>query len=76
MMVKVWSSTSSIPPTLALLGLPEISTAMTMSAPMARAARTGTGLDTAQLQVRLLELELAGEIARLPGGLFQRLATS
>lgn len=35
-----------------------------------------TGLDTAQLQYRLLELELAGDIARLPGGLFQRLGTS
>lgn len=35
-----------------------------------------TGLDTAHLQYRLLELELAGDIARLPGGLFQRLGTS
>jgi len=32
-----------------------------------------TGLDTATLQVQLLELELAGTVARLPGGLFQRL---
>lgn len=32
------------------------------------------GLDTAQLQARLLELELGGEVARLPGGLFQRMA--
>ena len=32
-----------------------------------------TGLDTATLQVRLLELELDGLVARLPGGLFQRL---
>lgn len=31
-----------------------------------------TGIPAAQLQVQLLELELAGEIARLPGGLFQR----
>jgi len=30
-------------------------------------------MDTASLQVQLLELELAGELARLPGGLFQRL---
>lgn len=35
-------------------------------------ARTGWG--TAELQVRLLELELSGEVARLPGGLFQRLS--
>ena len=32
-----------------------------------------TGMDTASLQVALLELELAGAVARLPGGLFQRL---
>lgn len=31
-----------------------------------------TGLDTGRLQAILLELELAGEVARLPGGLFQR----
>jgi len=33
-------------------------------------ARTGMGASA--LQVALLELELAGSIARLPGGLFQR----
>ncbi len=33
-----------------------------------------TGLPTPALQARLLEMELAGEVARLPGGLFQRLA--
>jgi DNA processing protein len=32
-----------------------------------------TGLDTARLQVRLMELELEGRVTRLPGGLFQRL---
>jgi DNA processing protein len=31
-----------------------------------------TGIPAAQLQVQLLELELLGEVARLPGGLFQR----
>lgn len=35
-----------------------------------------TGLDTATLQVRLLELELDGRVARLPGGLFQRLGAA
>ncbi len=35
-------------------------------------ARTGWGAAT--LQVKLLELELAGHVARLPGGLYQRLA--
>lgn len=34
-----------------------------------------TGLPTAQLQAALLELELRGLIARLPGGRFQRQAT-
>lgn len=31
-----------------------------------------TGMDAATLQARLLELELAHQVARLPGGLFQR----
>lgn len=35
-------------------------------------ARTGWG--TADLQARLLVLELEGQVARLPGGLFQRVA--
>jgi DNA processing protein len=35
-------------------------------------ARTGTS--AAQLQATLLELELQGRVARLPGGLFQRIA--
>jgi DNA processing protein len=35
-----------------------------------------TGISTAGLQVQLLELELAGQVARLPGGLFQRMALS
>jgi DNA processing protein len=36
------------------------------------ALQARTGLDTPSLQVRLLELELDGEVARLPGGFFQR----
>jgi DNA processing protein len=39
------------------------------------ALQARTGLNTAQLQAQLLELELAGHVARLPGGLFQRQAT-
>ena len=35
-----------------------------------------TGLDTARLQAQLLELELDGAVARLPGGLFQRQAAA
>jgi DNA processing protein len=37
------------------------------------ALQARTGLATAQLQAQLLELELDGEVARLPGGLFQRM---
>ncbi|MCM2355741.1 MAG: DNA-processing protein DprA [Arenimonas sp.] len=33
-----------------------------------------TGLDAGRLQAQLLELELAGEVARLPGSLYQRQA--
>ncbi len=36
------------------------------------ALQARTGLETAHLQARLLELELDGCVARLPGGLFQR----
>jgi len=35
-----------------------------------------TGMDAASLQVQLLTLELAGQVARLPGGLFQRMGRS
>ena len=38
------------------------------------ALQARTGLDTAHLQAGLLELELDGQVARLPGGLFQRIA--
>lgn len=34
-----------------------------------------TGIDAATLQAQLLELELDGQLARLPGGLFQRTST-
>ncbi len=37
------------------------------------ALQARTGRDTAGLQVALLELELDGQVARLPGGLFQRM---
>ncbi|MGB4119743.1 MAG: DNA-protecting protein DprA, partial [Burkholderiaceae bacterium] len=33
-----------------------------------------TQWDVASLQVALFELELAGRVARMPGGLFQQLA--
>ncbi len=35
-----------------------------------------TGLATPELQAQLMALELAGELGRLPGGLFQRVAQS
>ncbi|MEO7127641.1 MAG: DNA-protecting protein DprA, partial [Rhodoferax sp.] len=40
------------------------------------ALQARTGLATAQLQAQLLELELDGQVARLPGGLFQRMGRS
>lgn len=38
------------------------------------ALQARTGLATAELQARLLALEMAGEVSRLQGGLFQRMA--
>lgn len=38
------------------------------------ALQARTGIETAQLQAQLLELELGGQVFRLPGGLFQRRA--
>jgi DNA processing protein len=35
-----------------------------------------TGLDIATLQARLMELEIHGQLSRLPGGLFQRLVSA
>jgi DNA processing protein len=38
------------------------------------ALQARTGLDTGRLQAMLMALELEGQLARLPGGLFQRIA--
>lgn len=40
------------------------------------ALQARTGLDTATLQAKLFELEMQGEVGRLPGGLLQRTAQS
>jgi len=40
------------------------------------ALQARTGLDTPRLQAQLMELELAGLVARLPGGLFQRVGSA
>ena len=40
------------------------------------ALQARSGLDTARLQAELLDLELEGQVERLPGGLFQRLVRS
>ena len=61
------AGSASEDPLLAALGFDAVS----LDALLAR-----TGLDTAHLQAQLLELELDGQVARLPGGLFQRMATS
>jgi len=39
------------------------------------ALQARTGWPTPQLQARLMAMELDGQVARLPGGLFQRIAT-
>lgn len=61
------AGSASEDPLLAALGFDAVS----LDALLAR-----TGLDTAHLQAQLLELELDGQVVRLPGGLFQRMATS
>jgi DNA processing protein len=35
-----------------------------------------TGIPPADLQAQLLQFELQGDVARLPGGLFQRIAAA
>jgi DNA processing protein len=40
------------------------------------ALQARSGLDTAGLQAQLMTLELDGRVARLPGGMFQRLVTA
>jgi DNA processing protein len=74
-------SSAAAQPIGAKLGLPASPTGQLLDAlgfdPVsldALAARTG--FDTATLQVQLLELELAGQVARLPGGLFQRFTSA
>ncbi len=50
--------------------------AMGFDAASLDALQARTGWPTAQLQAQLLELELSGDIARLPGGLFVRIASA
>jgi DNA processing protein len=40
------------------------------------ALQARTGMDTPSLQAELMTLELDGHVARLPGGLFQRMGSS
>ncbi|MEO5658433.1 MAG: DNA-processing protein DprA [Polaromonas sp.] len=49
-------------------------TALGFDAASLDALQARTGLPTAHLQAQLLALELGGQVARLPGGMFQRLA--
>ena len=51
-------------------------TALGFDAASLDALQARTGWPTAQLQAQLLELELSGEVARLPGGLFVRIANA
>ncbi|MEO8152597.1 MAG: DNA-processing protein DprA [Rhizobacter sp.] len=60
------STTENLDPLLQALGFDPVN----LDALIAR-----TGLPAALLSTRLLEFELAGEVARLPGQLFQRVST-
>lgn len=51
-------------------------TALGFDAASLDALQARTGWPTAQLQAQLLELELRGDVARLPGGLFVRIASA
>jgi DNA processing protein len=51
-------------------------TALGFDATSLDALQARTGWPTAQLQAQLLALELNGEVARLPGGLFVRMASA
>ena len=51
-------------------------TALGFDAASLDALQARTGWPTAQLQAQLLELELKGDVARLPGGLFVRIASA
>ncbi len=51
-------------------------TALGFDAASLDALQARTGWPTAQLQAQLLELELNGQVARLPGGLFVRMASA
>ena len=53
---------------------PPLLSAMGFDAVSLDALQARTGLATAELQAQLLTLEMAGEIVRLAGGLFQRMA--
>ena len=53
---------------------PALMTALGFDLVSLDALQARTGLPTPELQARLLELELNGDIRRLPGGLFQRVA--
>jgi DNA processing protein len=62
---RVRGDIDSVDPLLEALGFDPIG----LDALLAR-----TGLDTPKLQARLMEMEIHGQVARLPGGLFQRIA--
>jgi DNA processing protein len=51
-------------------------TALGFDAASLDALQARTGWPTAQLQAQLLELELSGEVTRLPGGLVLRIASA
>jgi DNA processing protein len=63
-------------PTEAEKAEPPLLKALGFDAASLDALQARTGWPTPQLQAQLLELELSGEVARLPGGLFVRIASA
>jgi DNA processing protein len=66
----------ALSPTASDLPEDELLTALGHDPVSLDALQARCGLPTAQLQAQLLELELLGQVGRLPGGLFQRLGSA
>lgn len=72
-----WTGGMAPAPTAPVKEAPEdVLQALGMDPVSLDALQARTGLDIARLQARLMALELEGQVARLPGGLLQRLVRS
>lgn len=74
-----WAPPSPVPTPSGSTGLPSDSQmldALGFDPVGLEALLARTGMDVAELQARLMALELEGHVARLPGGLYQRVAVA